>query len=295
MAAKATTIPPLFSTPYLTVAEYTQAPTGIDTSNLSPGNPAASPAELANMIARASSWVDNYCGQVLAATVDTENVRTRPSRDGTLHIHPRYTPILEVLSVAYGGSPDRQISLSDLSGLWVETSEFHVPLQEGWTTRGPLQFGGPVPGRDLYVSYSYVNGYPNTTLAATALAGATSITVADGTGMLAGLTRLGVYDGPNSETVQVAATYTGGTVLPLVSPLTFAHATVGVSVSALPPAVKQATILITTALVKTRGAAAVVMPSFRSQQPRQQTKSEFGADLDMEYALDLLEPYRRVR
>ena len=63
-----------FSTPYLTLTEFKNAPTAVDISNLvwNSTDQAVQDAELNNVIARASSWVDTYCNQVLAATTEQE-------------------------------------------------------------------------------------------------------------------------------------------------------------------------------------------------------------------------------
>jgi hypothetical protein len=68
-----------FSIPYLTTQEYRNAPTAIDIDNLvfNSQDPEAQDNELANVIARASSWVDTYCNQILGATYETETQRSR--------------------------------------------------------------------------------------------------------------------------------------------------------------------------------------------------------------------------
>ena len=65
------------TTPYLTLAEYKNAPTAIDIDNLvfNSSDPDVQDSELMNVIARASSWIDTYCNQVLGATEETEKDR----------------------------------------------------------------------------------------------------------------------------------------------------------------------------------------------------------------------------
>lgn len=298
--AQVTTVPPLFTTPYVTAAEYKQSPTSIDVTNLVSRDAAASLAELNNLVARASSWADTYCGQILAATVDTDLDWFNMSRDGWLKVHPRYTPILQLNSFAYGSMPGNLATLTDLSQVAIlsRAQEFHVPLAAGVmsSSAGPLQFGPAGYGARILCSYTYVNGYPTTTLAATASAGASSIQVVDATGVLAGLTQLGIYDGGQTEMVKVAASYAGGTTLPLQSALRFAHGEVGVSVSALPAAVKQAVIHLTNYLAKTRGIAAIVAPRGGSQQPgRTVKKADSNDPEDVATAKELLDAFRRVR
>lgn len=288
----------LFSTPYLTVAEYKQAPTAIDYDNLvvASSDPAVQDAELANNIARASSWIDTYCNQVLAATVEVEQQRVRLRPDGMISVHPSYWPVVAVTSFAYGLTPNDLVAYPDPSQGWIEKQEFILPYTSAnilYSSQGPLQFGMPaVPRAETYCKYTYISGYANTLLSASALAGATSITVQDATGIVAG-SRMTIYDGASTETIIVGANYTfGSTTVPLASGLVYAHNS-GVSVSALPPAVKEAAILATTAMLKVRGDYSLVM---------QQTSSvgsighqAAGVAPDLELAKELLAPFRRIR
>lgn len=296
MTVATSVIRPLFSTPYITVDEYRQAPTGINVDQLVPRDPAASRAELANVIARASSLADGYCGQILAATVDTDVARIRVDRDGAVHVHPRQTPIIQVNAFAFGTAPNTLTQVTDLSGVWIEAAEFHVPLTSGSVSwQGALQFSAAQSGGWAYCRWTTVSGWPNTTLAATAAAASTSLKVGDATGIVAGITQLAVYDGAQAENVQVAASWTGGTTLPLTAPLLYTHDQTGVAVSALPPDVRQAAILLTTAMIKTRGAAAVVAQSVSQLKAHVAKSGDKSAMDDLELAFLLLAPYRRVR
>ena len=69
--------------PYLTVQEYKDAPTSIDYNNLVVGgNQAAQDAELANVILRASSYMNEYLNQSLVADQYTETQRVRVNGQG---------------------------------------------------------------------------------------------------------------------------------------------------------------------------------------------------------------------
>lgn len=286
-----------FSYPYLTVEEFKDAPTAIDIDNLvfNSQDPADQDAELANTIARASSWIDTFCNQVIGATVESEQQRSRYSQDGSIRFHPRYNPVVALLSLEYGYPPSL-MALPDCSVAWVEDQEIIVPNATlgTWTSQGPLQFGAMSSGggrNEVFLKYSYVNGYANSVIV-TAVAAATTLTVADGKGILAGQ-MLKIYDGQYTENVTVADTYVfGSTTVPINYPLVYTHAA-GVSISALPPAIKQACILVTTAFLKTRGDSSMTMQVTSSPTTALPNSDKVGEEIAL--AMQLLQPYRRVR
>jgi len=285
-----------FSTPYLTIEEFKDAPTSIDIDNLvyNSQDPDDQDAELANTIARASSWIDTFCNQVLAATTESEQQRSRYSPDGSIRFHPRYSPVVALTSLQYGYPPNL-MSLGDCSVAWIEDEEVIVPNATlgTWSSQGPLQFGamGATGRNEVFLKYTYVNGYANTTIV-TAVAGALSLVVEDGTGILAG-EMLKIYDGQYTENVTVADTYVfGSATVPITRPLVYDHAP-SVSISALPPAVKQACILVTTAYLKTRGDSSMTMQVSTSPGTALPNADRVGQEIAA--AMQLLQPYRRVR
>jgi len=296
MATGVSSITHQFSTPYLTLAEFKNAPTGIDIDNLVVGgNAAAQDAELSNVISRASSWIDTFCNQVLAATTETESQRTRIKADGTIVLHPRYNPVVALTAFSYGDVINQMVTVSDPSVAWIEDHQIIVPyasLSTTYSSQGPLQFGFPMTaGVQTFVKYTYVNGYANT-LIASATATNTSLTVQDATGIYAGQ-MLKIYDGANSENVTVASTYTfGSTTVPLTSALAYTHSA-GIAISALPPAVKQAAVLATTAFLKVRGDNSLTM--MVSSHPSESVAGGQHIGEDLAIAQELLLPYRRIR
>lgn len=295
MANAVTTVSQQFSTPYLTIAEYKQAPTAIDVDDLVGGGTSAiNDQELANVIARASSWMDSHCGQVLASTVDTETQRAYIDRRGFLRIHPRYWPITQIVSLSYGPLPNAIASV-DTSTLWIEQESVIFPIQ-GFSAAfsGPIQFSGNYSTTsEQFVSMTYVNGYPNTTLTASVSAFATSFSVSDVTGFSSGQ-QFSIYDGSSTEICTVSSSFvpaTGAGTLSISSPLKYAHAPT-ISVSALPPAIKQAAIYVTSAILKARGNAALVMQTLTPQTFQTTNPSAIA---DYEAAVDILKPFRRVR
>lgn len=286
----------LFSTPYITSTEYRNAPTSIDIDNLvfNSIDPDAQENELTNVIARASSWIDTFCNQVLSATQETENQRTRISSDGYIKFHPRYNPVIALTAFSYGYPSTNMIVVSDVSSAWVEDQQILFPYANSAysSSQGPLQFGYPTgSGGQVYIKYTYVTGYVNS-LINTAVATQSTLTVTNADGIIAGL-EMKIYDGIYSENVTVASTYTfGSTTVPLVSPLIYTH-TAGVSISALPPAVKQAAILVTTAFLKVRGDNSLVMGV--GTQPSQAVEGSQKLGTEIAVAQQLLMPYRRIR
>jgi len=295
MTQEITTISPLFSTPYLTLAEYKQAPTAVDVDDLvGGGSSAVNDQELANVIARASSWIDSYCGQVLAATEDTESFRARVSRDGFLRLHVRYSPVIEVVSASYGSNPTLMNTL-DPTTAWIENMAIVFPLQGmAASFLGQIQFSRVwSPLAEQFCTVTYVNGYANTLLTASVSVGATSLSVSDTTGFIPNQ-KFMIYDGSSTELVKVASTYVpvqGAGTVSLASAVVNAHAS-GVSVSALPPAVKQAAIYMTSVILKARGNATLVMGTLT---PSQFMETNPSASSDLGSAMELLKPYRRMR
>lgn len=284
-----------FTTPYLTVAEYKQAPTAIDVNDLvGGGTQGINDAELGNVIRRASGWIDSHCNQTLAATVDTDALRGRVDRRGFITIHPRYWPVTQVVSVSYGPLPNLMASV-DTSILWIEQQQIVLPIQGlSAAFSGPIQFSGNYSTtREQFFQVTYVNGYANTGLTASVAASASAVPVADLTGFVAGL-QFEVYDGAATEVLTVASTFlptTGAGSLPIEGVTTAAH-TNGAGASAVPPAVKQACISLTSTILKARGNAALVMQGLTPQQ-FQTTNPSAAADMNL--AWDLLKPFRRVR
>jgi len=163
-----------------------------------------------------------------------------------------------------------------------------------YTSQGPLQFGFPqTSGQLVYLKYTYVNGYANTTIVS-ATATQSTLTVKSGTGITVGQD-LKIYDGMYSEYVTVASNYVfGSNTVPITSPLLYTH-TAGVSISALPPAIKEATILATTAMLKVRGDSSLTMSVGTMPNSSGTPNLEQNIGNDMAMAMDLLKPYRRIR
>jgi hypothetical protein len=296
----ATAISPIkrqVSKPYLTLAEYKAAPTALDYGNLvQGGNQSQQDAELTNAITRASSWIDQYCNQILSATIDVEQQRVRLRPDGSLRFHPKYSPIVALLSLSAGYNPQAMTAVPDPSVAWLEESQVVFPFNNAnltWSSQGPISFGAAgSPRQEMFIQYSYINGFANTTVGSAASAGNTTLTVADPTGLTAGES-VQIYDGANTENITIDSTYVfGSATVPLTSPLLYSHA-VGVSVSSLPAAVKQAAILVTSAYLKIRGDGSLVMAV--TNQPNTSVTGSQMVGSDIGHAQELLAPFKRIR
>jgi hypothetical protein len=280
---------------YLTIAEYKNAPTSIDYDNLViGGNGNAQDAELARVIMRASSFMNEYLNQNMVADQITETQRARVTGQGWIALHPFNNPIIALESFQYGADPTMLSTLNDCSQVWFEKQQIIIPLAGNtltWSSSGPLSFGAgsASPYVQMFCKYTYVAGFVNTLSTGVALA--SSMTVESGTGILAGQT-LTIYDGAKTEKVTVASTYTyGSTTVPLTTPLVYDHA--AVATGNMPTALKQACILLTTAFLKTRGDGSMTMNI--TTAPTSNISGDMRYSSEIKLALDMIDKYRRVR
>ena len=284
--------------PYISVAEYKNAPTAINFDMLVVGgNAAAQDAELAQVILRASSYMNEYLNQNLVATQYTETQRIRYSASGGYYaLHPYNAPIVALSAFNYGANPNQLNALQDCSIAWFEGQQIIIPgNQIGWnyTSQGPLQFGGSIGQSNwTFTKYTYIAGFANTELDAVTAIGDTTLTVENPTGILPG-EQYRIFDGQRTERVTVDDSYVfGSTTVPLLSPMVFAHG-IGATFSNLPNVIKQACILITSAFIKMRGDASTTMAYTTSPSGNIAGSVRYGNDIAV--ALDMVNKYRRVR
>jgi len=246
----------LLTSPYVSVPEFRAAPTWLDSDDLIPGGvQGQQDDELNNTLLKASCWADEYCNLRLGAHVVTEQCRARVDRFGRMFLHPSNHPVRSVTSLAYGADFQRMTLLTNTgttSQYWVEDEQGIVVAlyQNSGAFMGSLEFGSiRSDGGETFVQYQYVAGYASTTLTSAVSAGASSIQVADPTGLVAPSTALvgpvrgsiaRIWDPGFEEAVTVASGYTAGnTTVPLTGTVANSHGT-GVLVSELPAAVHQA-------------------------------------------------------
>ena len=282
--------------PYISVAEYKNAPTALSLSTLVVnGNQNAQDAELAAVILRASSYMNEYLNQNLVADQYTQTQRIRFSQSsGYFALHPNIAPVISLSSFEYGSNPNALYALADCSKAWFEGQQIIIPnplLGFNWSSQGPLAFGSVSPTGWTFTKYTYVAGFVNTTMES-ASDGDTSLTVVDPTGILPGQ-RYRIADGSKSEWVTVSDSYTyGSATVEITSPLVFAHEA-GATFYNMPNALKQACILITSAFIKMRGDTSTTMQYTTNPSGNIAGATRYGGDIAV--ALDMVNKYRRIR
>lgn len=300
----------MLSIPYVTTTAFRAHPTYLDLLNLRSGdaNFDHQTAELFNILLMASRFADNYMefgGQngSLGAHSNTENRRLKLNRDRQLWFHPAHIPILTVASLSYGRDITNQVTVTNPT-VWITDGRNVVYDLPGTSTNG---WGCRLsPWTPLFTTWTYTAGFANTLLATSASSGATSIQVADATGITAGdsnnlPTSLRIWDPGAEETVTVASTYTAGsTTVPLTAPLVNAHtvnAAAPIGVSALPAEVHLAIVMWATALLMRPNSKA--LSQWRGTSMKLTTEGEDDAYGDgiglVAAAKEALEPYRRIR
>ena len=292
--------------PYVTVPEFTAYPTYLDLDDLRTGDtsPADQAAQLTDLLLIASAWADSYCEQPLRAHVYTQQQRTRPDRYGNLKLHADHSPIVSVTSLAYGYTPTALTTVSPLTDVWIEDGRQMVyPLSGAvgpWS--GSLQFGAPVAGQELFISWVYLAAFASTVLTSATQAGDSSITVDDPIGIVAG-GQYRIWDPGAEETVTVSPSYTPpvpavpatATSISLAAPAQKAH-TAGAGWSGMPPDIHQAVINYATALLmRPDNAREDAFPDTRYGSGTRQADSRQDGSGLVDEAERLLEPFRRVR
>lgn len=277
------------TTPYLTAQEYKDAPTALQANNLIAGNTnqAAQDQELANVILRASAWVDRTCHQSLNAQALTEQKKTVLGRRAEFTFMPDNFPIIALTSLLYGDNPNALSAVSDCSLAWIEGRNIKYPA-----SALPTFLSSPsLPSYGVgmrYIRYSYVAGFVNSTIGADVVATATSLTMMNSIGVLPSQT-LVIADGILSEQVTVSSSYVfGASPILLAAPLAHDHKA-GVAIYSMPASIKEATILVTSAFIKVRGTGTQVASSTSVAGGIQSGSRGINTDLDL--AHDLLIDY----
>lgn len=301
-------VSPTKTVPYLSNAMFaTHASRGVSVTSLVPGGDAAAQsAALADYIRRASVAMDSFLLGTLASTFDTEVGPVTVKPNGCAVIVPRHRPIIALTAFAAGPTIAQLTDFTQLSAVAVEDKRILVPIGPFgvWnTSAGPLQFGPAVtvPG-ELYARWTTCNGYPVTWLTASASAGATTLSVADTAGIVAGRTQLILYAGayrhpfiPTAVSGAVNGLGIGGAgTLTLAAGLPVAatnDALYPTYVSALPPDVIQAAVFMTRSLIKSVSGGNVTAGTNNASRKA----DPLGAGDDMAKAYELIDSYQMVQ
>lgn len=255
------TLESLVAVPYVTVASFRAYPslTALGTLNAYSTSQTDQDAELYNLLLTASQWAADTCDQPLHAHAHVDNGQDRIRADGRLSHHAEHHPVRQLTGFSFGyNGPVNMTVVSDLSNQWCD-GDAEIILPWGGTISGGglagIQFSSPNPSNLLYARWAYVAGFANTILAATANSAATSITVADPTGIYPGDV-LRIWDPGKEEAVTVAGTYVpGAAVVPLTTALVNTHTVAGalpaqqVGVSMIPPSAREAVQKYATAML----------------------------------------------
>lgn len=262
---------------YLTLDEFKAAPTALALNALVPGGDQDDQDnELAGLIGRASRQLDSWARQPLYATQTVGQRQQVRIVDGQLVLRGFQDRVVSVDAVSWGPTP-RLVSntLTAPIGAWVEEQRVLVPLSNGsvsWV--GSLNaIASPTSDTPVYVDWTYTAGWPTTVLTVQAVAAATAVTVADPTGIIAGQL-LTLANGADLSNVIVDSV--AGQVVTLTAPLTGTWP-VGCGLSQVPNDVREATILVTSHLVKMRAAGGWVMDKTPSVE--KDTAGDLGPEM----------------
>jgi hypothetical protein len=307
--------------PYVSASDYRFAPTAVGTSMLVPNSatqPEDSTASLIRVLARASSWVDTIvfkrfptAGFQANVVIEQDYVGVKP--DGGFKLICNLKPVLECTGVMIGSMPGSMSNIAPTiaSNIWIQERIIHIPA--AWSTTPLPLYAYPVDtANKIYVTWSYVNGFPNFAVAPSPSgspvniipAGATQLVI---TPPVPGLTTLpGVYansvllisDGAASEYVSVAANPNSLNISLLGGGTKFQHtvppAPDFLRITALPDDVEQATVHLASVLIKTLGSRAFVMPGSPGGLPTTQAMSLAGSLGEYQQARAMLKPYEIV-
>ena len=267
---------------YLTIEEYRAAPTALATNNLVPGgDQAAQDNELAAIIKRASTFLDNTARQKLYATSATQNEKVR-IKDGYFVLRAYQDRVKSIDAFAWGATPSNLTAMATpipRSSYFVE--ENRVLLTTGGTGVqwvGSLNMLATPIGGNVFASWMYTAGWFTTRLAVQAAIGATTVTVEDPTGIQPGAF-LRLIDGARVADAQVSTTYTpGSATVQLFAALTEAFPA-GAGFTEVEGDAKEACILATSHYIKDRKSGGFVMAG-QSATVDQTTDAQLGPDLE---------------
>lgn len=267
---------------YLTIEEYRAAPTALATNNLVPGkDQATQDNELAAIIKRASTFLDNTARQKLYATSARQNEQVR-IKDGYFVLRAYQDRVKSIDAFSWGATPTSLTAAATpipTSSYFVEENRvLFIAGAPGVQWVGSLNMlATPISG-SVWASWMYTAGWFTTRLAAPAIVGATTVTVEDPTGIQPGA-YLRLIDGARVADAQVSPSYTpGSATVQLFSALLEAFPA-GAGFTEVEGDAKEACILATSHYIKDRKSGGFVMAG-QSATVDQTTDAQLGPDLE---------------
>jgi hypothetical protein len=249
---------------YMTPAMFRAFPTWLDTDNLIPGGvDAVQDDALADALLAASDWAVGVCEDMPlhGHLRSNENRPAYLKGSGRATVRPEHIPVRSLISLSWGADPSSMqgVSLPDAS-MRFEGDGRRMSWRPGGGIgqfTGPaLQFGprASVPAQ-LFVTWSYVAGFPFALMPSGVASGAESVLVDDPASILPG-DNLRVYDPGITEVLTVASTYVPAvptnpptpTGIPLAAATANAHAA-GTGITGFPRKALQAVIAFTVAVL----------------------------------------------
>jgi hypothetical protein len=287
-------------TAYVSLGEFKNAPTGTDWNSMLP-SAATQPQKdtvLKQCLMRASSWADEICHQVLAATIQWKQGRSIVRQDdwGRLCFDAviDQTPLIGVAQVNVGTAMNDFVALSDLSMLEPRGRNVVRVYLTGGSAASTVSQTWIGVGQKVLWQLQYIAGYANAAL--TAVPSGASLAVDNVLGFNPGqqLTTAGLSA---VEYPVVASTWTpsatgGPGTLPLASATTGTYY-IGDSVSTMPPSIKEAVINLTTVAIRERGQWAIVARTIRDQGDALEGLDSPSTNA-IDLAMALLDDHRRV-
>jgi hypothetical protein len=242
---------------WLTTAMFKGYPHWLDLDDLIQGGIAAvQDNSLADVLLAATDWAVGELGEMRldGHLVSGEERRVRVMPSGRVTLMPRDVPLRAIVSISVGRDPSAMTAMT-----------LPDPTMQVSADGRAVSFRAPATlacrdwdwnwGQGLYVSWSYVAGYPSALLPSGVTAAATSVTVDDPAGILPGDV-LRIYDPGVSEAPTVAAAYAPAlptwpptqTSIPLAAAVQYSHAA-GTGVTGFPRKALQSVIAYGVALL----------------------------------------------
>ncbi len=237
--------------PWLTPAMFKAYPHWLDVDDLIQGGVKSMQDDaLADVLLAATDWAVGELGEMRldGHLVSGETTWARILPTGRITLMPRDVPVRAIVSLSIGRDP------ANLAALPLPD-----PSMRFSADGRVVSFCPPASlarrGRELYVDWSYVAGFPSALLASAVLQGAMSVTVDDPAGILPGEV-LRIYDPGVSEVLTVASSYVpqvptvppAQTSIPLAAATADAHAA-GTGITGFPRKALQAVIAYGVALL----------------------------------------------